>query len=177
MWSIAYPFLVILLVALVDSNVKGRAMARYGWDALPDWLRDRGVLCWRSVLAGLVLCSVVLPMSWSDLGLSWRQSVGVLLLGSSGVESVLYWWLLRPLGIKQHCWWKDYGLGQPASWFDYPPSAPWLRVLPGFWWCPKHQAPYPGGMPYTPADRPTRREVYAVAAVGVALSLGVMLWP
>ena len=177
MWPIAYPFLVILLVALIDSNVKGRAMARYGWDALPDWLRDRGVFAWRTVLAvllGLLCLLPSLPSIWSASGFSmnWRPCIALLILGSCGVESVLYWYLLRPLGIRQRAhWivrpdWMDYQYpNPPVSWFQYPPAAPWLWPLPGFWYL------IPPWFRKEDRECPTRREVYTVAAVGVVLAL------
>ena len=199
MW--AYPFAVILLIAILDASVKGRAMARYGWDNLPDWLRDRGVLAWRSVLvillAGFLVGPSFLfgrypsPNFWRSFLFQWDWSATAgdrillagVILGSCGVESVVYWWLLKPLGIRQEAWWMtavDPGYYQSlatriepggsehvyvvAWWFSYPPAAPWLRVLPGFWY-----------LRFTKiGERPTRREVYTVAGVGVVLALGVM---
>jgi len=153
-----------------------------------------------------------------------RPIVALLVMAVCGVESVLYWWLLKPFGIKQPMFWKKSLLelyqeivakmdevggvspvqpgGMPyetdgkninllprselpadvavrllnyphmprplggelpknkpaATWFCYPPEAPWLRVLPPFWF-----------------GTITRGRVYVTAGTGVLVAMGVMI--
>lgn len=52
MIDFALPFVAIRLVAAIDVNGKGCAMAKYPWEIIPDFWRDRGglpgALCWPS---------------------------------------------------------------------------------------------------------------------------------
>ena len=163
------PFVAIIAIAAIDALNKGRMMATVGWDDLPAFWRDRGVLAWRSVLALLVIAMCV--GLWLVGG--WRPVAALLVMAGCGVESCLYWWLLRPFGINQPVWWRVTLFTQPggpdgpeehfeemdyATWFDYPPEAPWLRVLPPFWF-----------------GTITRVRVYATAWTGVLIAVWVMV--
>ena len=102
--SILSPLLCILLIACIDANVKGRLMAKYAWADLHWFWKDAGVVAWRSVLAFLLVDQAV--GLWYLFG--WQQAVALIILGASGVESVLYWRVLKPFGIKQPAHWKEF---------------------------------------------------------------------
>jgi len=216
----ALPFVAIIAIAAIDALNKGRMMATVGWDDLPAFWRDKGWFAWRSVLALLVI--VMCVGLWLVGG--WRPAAALLVMAGCGVESVLYWWWLKPFGIKQPMFWKkslwelheeiaaimdsvsgaptSQGGGMPyetdgksiglssrsdmardaaaqvlvdagavipftgelskekpvAAWFCYPTEAPWLRILPPFWF---------GAI--------TRGRVYITAWTGVLIAVGVML--
>lgn len=110
----------------LDALIKGNVMARYSWDEMPKFWRNSNL--YPLVLFGASFIITAL------IGLSVFQGIEsaiyciwVITYCASGIESLLYWWWLKPLKIKQPAHWKP---GKPAvGWFEYPDKAPWLDPL------------------------------------------------
>lgn len=125
-----YPFLAVAFTGLLDANVKGRLMARHGWTNLPNFFRDTGRwVSYRNVILVPLFVGLCAGGVWL---FSWRVGLATFVLGASGAESVVYWWTLGALGIKQRHHFED-GFRAPGR-FEYPPLAPWLKALPPYWW-------------------------------------------
>ena len=118
--------MTVTAISGLDALIKGSAMVRYSWVEMPKFWRNNNF--YPIVFFGASFVITVL------IGLSVFQGINsvlyciwVVILCASGIESLLYWWLLRPLNIKQTAHWKP---GKPAiGWFEYPEKAPWLDPL------------------------------------------------
>ena len=116
----------VVAISVLDALIKGNVMARYSWAEMPKFWRN-------SNLYPLILFGASFSIT-ALIGLSVFHGIEsalyiiwVIVCCASGIESLLYWWFLRPLNIKQAAHWKP---GAPiAGWFDYPEKAPWLDPL------------------------------------------------
>ena len=123
-----YSIIFIVVIGIFDALIKGNVQARYTWDTLPTfWKSGKGFYEPLFFMCYIILAFLFAFAKWE----MWIDRIlfltELLLLGLVGVESLLYWWFLKPLGIKQKAYWKA---GNPiVTWFDYPPSPHWLNVL------------------------------------------------
>jgi len=103
-------------------------MARLDWEDVPNfWKSGKGLF-----EPILFICSIILGLLFAFATYEfWLDRIiflfGSLLLGLVGGESLFYWWLLKPLNIKQKAHWKE---GNPVvGFFEYPPNPIWLDKL------------------------------------------------
>lgn len=118
--------LFVIAIGFLDAFIKGKLRARKSWDETPDfWKSGRGP--YEPILFAIALTLAGLAMfAFYDFWLNRILfAVRLLLLGFCGLESLLSWWWLKPLGIKQKAHWKQGS--PPAGWFDYPDHAPWMN--------------------------------------------------
>ena len=129
-------FIFVLIVSAFDAEIKGTIMARKEWDELADFWKQRSNLYPTVIFLCLGVLGLMYAFArwdeWYKITLFMLQ---VLIMGSLGLESLIYWWLLKPLGIKQKAFWKEGT--PPATWFDYPDKAPWLNSLFPLVWLQK----------------------------------------
>jgi len=118
----------VVLLGIVDALIKGTIMARKEWNEIDNFWKQSSNL-YPNIL---FICTGIVGLmyafarwdEWYNILVFMLQ---VLIMGSLGLESLVYWWSLKPLGIKQKSFWKE---GTPAAtWFDYPDVAPWLNGL------------------------------------------------
>lgn len=118
--------MTVMAISALDALIKGNVMVRYTWVKIPKFWRNSNLYPIVFFGASFVITALIGLSVFQGIK-SVLYCIWVVILCASGIESLLYWWLLRPLNIKQTAHWKP---GTPVvGWFEYPDTAPWLDPL------------------------------------------------
>lgn len=119
--------LFIIIVGFFDAWIKGNLMARKQWNQISKFWRS-GVGMYEPILliVFLILAVLISLAKWDRWILRIRFYIELLALGFVGFESLMAWWWLKPLNVKQRAFWKEGS--PPATWFDYPLNPVWMDV-------------------------------------------------
>jgi len=122
--------LYLILVGTIDANLKGRAMAHYHWDDIPNfWKHNKGAYEYILTALSAIGAFFLMLTFFNNIIHQFIFIFSVFFLFLSGFPSIIYWWMLKPLNIKQCAHWDNINPDRFVYWFEYPDKAPWLDDL------------------------------------------------
>lgn len=134
-----------LITAFIDVAVKGHIKKKYGWmtwyDNAPSFWKSaklsvHSLLKWEPILfigTYLIIGGIIFLIFGKNFLII--TTIKMIVLGTVGFESILYWWIGSLTGWERVFWRCDspnshYYYPDKLRLFEYPPTAPWLQKFP-----------------------------------------------